>query len=747
MRPIDTQDPSPNPPRARTALALGLAAIVALLAMGGTDASFVPPWNVTPKPLGGVWPPLLAVAWGLAILVAARGALQLGWNRLSSHLPEGLATRIDPGPKSPQEHPGLDRWDWILMGILCGAMLAIVETYRFYYNPESRCIGHDNYAFLSGAVAAGSGRWDLYMVDKRPLFGIITALFAQLTDGDYVRAAVRVNTAAVAVLPVPTYLIGRLFSGRWAGLGAGIMLLGVSLMYPFAHETASYALYNLATTAAIASVAWALMRPSARTYLVAGVLMGIVTLTQVKNFTFNLPLGGLLILGLLLDGAGRRWLRASLMAGPVALAVTILSLYPVDFTPLNVLIMHHREEVHYEIPYEWADPKKPDPAFPSPISGYLPEFLRWGEFEGVAATMLTGPDSHVMAAFPGDGPGRRWSHCPGTTIPPWGHRVSHNLQQADTLAPGLGALLFPLAGLGFVLTLLGRLRDSMEPRRGWRAILGPSWWHAGLLLVPLFSCMGSLSLKFNFRYVFHFVPTTLVLVALAAVGLGRLALPRAGGVWTVLTRLVALGLCLSMAIALYIRAPLLRVGLDETILRQAFFRLPPDHRQLMGKGMDLVSQYITQHAPEGAEIYDCTPISLGLFIPEDSRLIRPKNGSERDRLCANQAKTVPGDTPRVLVVTSIPEFFGPDVVTPAKVRRAGDWTLAYGYDIHGPRELGSPEDWSKQGPGWIAVMVDTPDETVGTSMLDGEPPGIWVLEPGSPALPSGDVGAPEAGNP
>jgi len=295
--------------------------------------------------------------------------------------------------------------------------------------------------------------------------------------------------------------------------------------------------------------------------------------------------------------------------------------------------------------------------------------------------------------------------------------------------------------------LMGRLRAPLDALTGWRGLLPSGWWHAGLLVVPLLSCMGSLSLKFNFRYVFHFVPTTLALVALAGVGVVRLALPRAGGIWGVLSRLVALGLCLSMGIALYIRAPLLRRPLDEAIVRQAFFRLPPDHRQLMGKGMDLVSQYVTMHVPEGAKVYDCTPIALGLFIPEDPRLIRPKNGSERDRLCATQAKTPPGETPRVLVVTSIPEFFGPDVVTPSKVRRAGDWTLAYGYDIHTPRELGSPDDWSRQGPGWIAVMVDTPDETVGSSMLDGAPPGIWVLEPGSPALPSGDVGAAEEGNP
>jgi hypothetical protein len=304
-----------------------------------------------------------------------------------------------------------------------------------------------------------------------------------------------------------------------------------------------------------------------------------------------------------------------------------------------------------------------------------------------------------------------------------------------------------LAGLGFLLTLMGRLRDPLSRATGWRRLLPVGWWHAGLLAVPLFSCLGSLSLKFNFRYVFHSVPTTLVLVALASVGLVRLVLPRTQGIWTLLGRLLALGLCGSLGLALYIRAPLLHRPLDTEIIQQAFFRLPPDHRQLMGKGMDLVGQYVTEHVPDDAQIYDCTPIAMGLFIPEDPRLIRPKNGSERDRLCTTQAKTAAGEKPRVLIVTSIPEFFGPDVLTPAKARRGGGWTLAYGYDIHGPRELGQPEDWSRIGPGWIAVLVDTPDELVGLSMLEGAAPGIWVLEPGSPALPSTELGAPEAGNP
>jgi hypothetical protein len=414
-----------------------------------------------------------------------------------------------------------------------------------------------------------------------------------------------------------------------------------------------------------------------------------------------------------------------------------------------VLIMHHREEVHQEIPYTWDTQASPDPQRPSPISGYLPKFLRWGEFEAVASTMLTPPNSDVMAAFPGDGRGLRWAQMPGTSIPPLGVRLRHNLAQADTLAPGVGSVLFPLAGLGFLLTLFGL--GVRHPRReagfAWRRPLPQSWWHAGLLLVPLASCFGSLSLKFNFRYVFHFVPTTLVLVALGALGMGQLMVGARGSVWRLARVAVGLSLCLSMAIALFIRAPLLGVKLDAQLLKKAFFRLPPDHRQLMGKGMDLVAQYVSDVVPEDAQVFDCTPIALGLILPLDKRLIRPKNGSERDKLCSRTALDGSGEAPRVLVVTSIPEFFGPDAVTPAKVIAAGGWHLVYGYDIHDPRELLSESELGRIGPGWLAVFTDAPERIAPASMLDGEPAGIWALEPGAPAVQSGHIGAPASGNP
>ena len=76
-----------------------------------------------------------------------------------------------------------------------------------------------------------------------------------------------------------------------------------------------------------------------------------------------------------------------------------------------------------------------------------------------------------------------------------------------------------------------------------------NWWHTGVLLVPLVSCLGSLSLKFNFRYVFHFLPATLVLVAIGAIGAARLIGGGRGQLWAGGRTVVGLGICLAMAVA------------------------------------------------------------------------------------------------------------------------------------------------------------------------------------------------------
>ena len=160
-----------------------------------------------------------------------------------------------------------------------------------------------------------------------------------------------------------------------------------------------------------------------------------------------------------------------------------------------------------------------------------------------------------------------------------------------------------------------------------------------------------------------------------------------------------------------------------------------------------MSDYVDTHVRPDTAIYDCTPIALGLYRPEDQRLVRPLNGSDRDKLCKKQLKVESADAPRVLVLTSIPEFFGPDAVTPAHAAAAG-WTLLYGYDMHGPRELGDEDDLAAIGSGWLAVFTDSPEASQrGHSMLAGASPSTTAMIPGAPTQPTRTSGAPAAGNP
>jgi 4-amino-4-deoxy-L-arabinose transferase-like glycosyltransferase len=685
-----------------------------------------------------VWPPLLATAIALLGIAAARGAFSAVW----PFVPRRAPSWLNPNTTAPPHRTRIEPLDWMLAVGLAFAQYAVVDLYRDFYNPENQAIGHDNYAFLSTAVAAASDRWDLYMVDKRPLYGILTAGFAPFFGGDLIHSAVGINMGAMSLTQIPMYMLGRLWGGRTAGLAAGLMLLGTALFYPYAHEISSYPLYMLVSTTVVLAVSWAVLRPSLRSTVWAGLSMGVLTLVQVKNFTFNIPMVGLLGMAIVLDGQGKRLHRALATVGPIAAAVGLLHMHPVEFTPLNVLVMHHREEVNYEIPYEWEETFTPDRRNPSPLSPYLPKFLRGGEIEATSGVMMSPPNSNVIAAFPQDGPAPRWEVVPKTTIPPLRERLSHNLKQAAILAPGLGSILAPLAGLGFLWTIL---LPASSLRRRWG--LPHGWWRAAILLVPLASCFGSFSLKFNLRYIFHAAPTLFVLVGCAVGGAAALMSRRGGGLWQLSNRLVALALGLSVGIALFIRAPLIQKSLDERVLSSAFFRLPPDARQLMGKGYRLVSAYVDTHINADAELYDCTPIALGLYRPFDSRLIRPKNGSERDRLCKKQLATPASANPRFLVLTSIPEFSGPDAVTPVQAAAAG-WTLLYGFDMHEPRELRDPGELSSIGSGWVAVFTDTPSpEQLGHSMLNGQTATTDAMVTGAPTRPNRTAGAPATGNP
>ena len=731
-----------NPLHSALPLLLPAVGMGVLVALSGGAAAFFPPWMPANAPLGALWPPLLAMGIGVCAIAVSRSAISLGWDRFADHLPARIREWVDPNI-TPKEHTHtINTLDWVLAFVLMLAQYFVLDLYRDFYNPENQAIGHDNYAFLSTAVAAASGNWDLYMVDKRPLYGLVTIAASWFHGGDLIHGAVAVNMFCMSALQVPTTLIGRLWAGRTAGLGAGVMLLGISLFYPYAHEVASYPLYNLVLTSVVLAVSWALFHPRPKTFLWAGLTMGILMVTQVKHFTFTFPMLGLLALSLIFDGHGKRLIRSITSLGPMAAALAFLMAYPVEFTPLNVLIMHHREEVHYEIPYTWEKTIRPEMKNPSPVSHLLPDFARGGELEAITAVMMAPPNSDVIAAFPQDGPNPRWSYVPGTTIPPLDVRLEHNIKQADTLAPGLNAILFPMALLGFAFSMLA---PAVITRRKFGIPEG--WWKAGVLLVPLASCFGSLSLKFNLRYVFHAIPTTLVLFSICAVTITRLVIRHGGPLWNFSSRTPAFLLCVSMGIALYIRAPLIAAPLDKTIVKQAFFRLPPDARQLMGKGYRLNSAYLDEHVPDSARIYDCTPVAMGLYRPSDTRLIRPRNGSERDKLCALQLQTPATDIPRFMVVTSVPEFFGPDAVTPRHAAQAG-WTLLYGYDMHVPTEVGDPKDLKNIGSGWLAIFTDTPtDEQMGHSMLNGASPSTDAMDADSPTNPRRSAGRPEAGNP
>ena len=64
----------PSVPGTRSWLHVVLAAVAlaALVNLAGSSGAFLPPWMPTAAPLGGIWPPLLAVGVTLLAVVLAQ---------------------------------------------------------------------------------------------------------------------------------------------------------------------------------------------------------------------------------------------------------------------------------------------------------------------------------------------------------------------------------------------------------------------------------------------------------------------------------------------------------------------------------------------------------------------------------------------------------------------------------------------------------------------------------------------------
>ena len=221
-------------------------------------------------PLGGLWPPLLAFALGLLGIMTIKGGVSM-W--------AGAPSPLSAHPSAPPHRFRIEPFDVLLGLAFVAAQYGILDVYRDFYNPENQAIGHDNYAFLSTGVAASSGRWDLYSVDKRPLYGFLIAILSPVFKGDLIHTAVGINMAAMSLTQLPMVLLGRFWGGRTAGIVAGLMYLGTGLFYPYAHEVSSYPLYMLISTAVVLAVSVALYRGTVRTSLVAGLFMGLLMVT------------------------------------------------------------------------------------------------------------------------------------------------------------------------------------------------------------------------------------------------------------------------------------------------------------------------------------------------------------------------------------------------------------------------------------------------------------------------------------
>jgi hypothetical protein len=99
-----------------------------------------------------------------------------------------------------------------------------------------------------------------------------------------------------------------------------------------------------------------------------------------------------------------------------------------------------------------------------------------------------------------------------------------------------------------------------------------------------------------------------------------------------------------------------------------------------------VADWILHALPDDARLLDCTPMSLWLLHPKDSRYLdRFRDQLERDRLCSRLLSPGAAGRPDAdyVIASDINEFRGPETLTPGPfVQRAAQWKMIYGIDIN-----------------------------------------------------------------
>lgn len=601
----------------------------------------------------------LSVWWPLGAVVALGAALGLGRRGLAWwHARQGRSPDV---PSDPVRSGPAPRWTWLDSALLLasgGLGVAVVSHYSAAVNPEGALLGVDAPSYLENILVVARGNWERYNTDKYVLHGQLGAWLGWLLGGDHPRAARLLAGVCTAGLPALTYLGGRAIFGRVVCALAAAWILLDPLLWTYAVQTTNYALFAAVVGASLAAAAWVLVRPRWWTWLLAGLTSALCASTMEKA---PLVLGPIW-LTLLAAQAWRRppggW-RSPAAALGLALVLVVWLDPPRSYTPFGSLVVNQREELHVEMPgWTWDRVQRMDPARPTPISPWLPGFLRNGAFEATLASLLAPPDADVLRLVrPDEVQPARFVLDEHTSIPPLGFRLRFNMV-------GLRGSFGPLFPVWLGLVLLGIVALVLPTPRGMERRRLP----ALLLLLLLLSLFPPVSFKYNPRYLIHAFPA---LALLAAGGLRWLCGALVGGsrrTWRAVAASLTALLGLAWLAGLYLHDPAAWLQPRQALTTGPLERAPAD------LGTDAFNLSMARAAgwlegrPEPV-IHDCGPVMMWLLRPWDPRFATITPAGCREVL--TQARPA-GE---LLIISDRDEYRDPLTPRHLDVIRTGRWEL------------------------------------------------------------------------
>lgn len=608
----------------------------ARLATGAVIAAVVPclVWSIEPGRDGWPWSastytPLLVYGTVLCNLaVAWRLMALLGWT---------------PRPAGPGGHgPPVPRLSWLdarIMLVLAMLSLLILEAVRRTVNPEWACVGCDQYDYLQSIVAVESGRWDLYHAQRWLPYSLVSHLVGRALDVPYHVAAQCVSEACTLLLSPLTYCAALPLLGRRGAVLSSVLVMAFPHLHSLSLTTTSYPMFYLLFLLAVTAGVWAVVGGRTLAYGALGLSAAACLATQQQSL-YNLP--PLLLVALLrtlhlpLRSAALRWLAVSV---PIAAYLAITPCLPVRYTPLSALIVVQRCHLHGMMPYSWPAPLTPDLTSPSPLSPWLPPFLKGGEVEALASALLAPAHSPVIA-FRGEPV--RLEIVPNSTIPPLSHRLRANLaficnfeQVRDTWDAYW--LLVVMGGIAFV----GLLPRGASPRR----------WGVALILLSLLPLASQVVVLFQLRWALWSVPLLAILMANAIQVMGDLCLGPASRPWSIMRQGLVAWMALSLALTLLSgkREVWLSPDFRWASVTEALAVQPHDVHVPQGLAELRAAQWIRANAPPDATIYDATG-TVCFLLSHDRRFVG--RAPDFHRLCRDLVAAPPPRGPTLLVAGS-----------------------------------------------------------------------------------------------